>query len=599
MAAAPEPSETNVLKDYPKPLVHHCSIDDTDQVFASGLRLELNDIQSYCERLSVTMVVEIEQLCLAIPDQDGDKESFYRVPDKQRHRLVKSSSTAQSQHYRWLCFSTPASIPPPYALGHSGDIWVTTGSRVQNFYYRTSVDWRPVSKPSAWIELEHPFAPDLYLAFGIYKLGWFPQDLIVNVFPDMWKARGGLDAHQNVARSAMVKTLYETTGRPFDYGDASSSAVVPHSCVEQSRPSKQWHAERVRIFIHGISGTADPFKLNEDVIILRLGNRRRMVDQSRIKTYAKNFDFALAIRNVIAGPAGEYYRVYDLDPDVDMQAFVIFLYLIKTNLMPDSQIPKNVQYSTSELMSVLRICASDKLKARKVKEYMKHCIWKLWSFSLTAVTRDRLHADAPEALIAARWNRLPQVKKRAIFELIRSPDALDDILQSKYPREWFLSDVDMEQLWQYRDTLGEYWRTFVMSPPQFLQRTCPTYGPLGPCSAARRRCVAEWAVAIGEKMVEGEYRYDLVGGMEELCGMNWRSFGLCLMCVKSMVRLCEEKKLEWWERLDAWIEPERWCVNMGEVEPDEEGNMPYVDSDEEEEGSGEEEIDEAESEPDE
>ena len=233
---------------------------------------------------------------------------------------------------------------------------------------------------------------------------------------------------------------------------------------------------------------------------------------------------------------------------------------------------------------MLRICGRDKLAAPKVKKEVKKRLCELWSFTFASLSSGRLSADAPEALMAVRWYRLPQMTKRAIFELMRSPEALDDILGSKYPREWFLSDTDTRRLWRYREVLGEEWRAFVMHSPIAEYRPCPTYGAASPCSAARQRLAAVWAVAVGEPMVEGEYRYDPLGGLHALCSKDWRSFGLCLGCAKGMVQLCWKKQEEWFGKFETWINPETWCVDGGEVEPDADDNMPYVDSDDEPEG---------------
>ncbi|KAI0692579.1 hypothetical protein C8T65DRAFT_72877 [Cerioporus squamosus] len=591
--------------------MRHCNMDD----MRPELRRELEAVKAYCQAHSIPVVVEVEELCLKnVPEEPTGTASPYCVPDHQKHRLV-SSSTHSSTHYQWLCFVTPARTLPPDTIGLPGDIWVTAASRAQKLHYRSSTGWRHWQGFAKQGWLAHPFAADLFLAFGVSKLGWFPMELIDKVFPAAWKLQGGRDEYQHVPPSAAVKALYETTGRPIAQGGVSSSAAAPHRCDDESRASKQWHADRVRLYVNfhdrpeddrvsqprplvarddssvdpvSVTQISGPEDLAEHEVVLRIGDGGfRKVNLQYLKRYAKNAEPTVSAPKVVIGPTGAV-RVCDLELDIDLGALNAFLDLVESDFQPSRE------HSTSELLRVLRICAGDKLRAPAVKQFVKHRLCETWSFSFASVSQGRL-ADAPEALIAARYNGLPQVKKRAIFELMRSSDSLDDILKCDQPREWFLSDQDVDRLWRAREVLEATWSAFIMDPPKVLFRTCPTYGELSPCSAARRQLVDEWPVAVGQSMVEGEYQYDPIGGLDELVRMDWRSFRLCIGCVRAMVQLCEEKKAEWWERFDGWIQPEVWCVDEEEVEPDDDGNMPYVDSDDEGEDSGEsEEIDELE-----
>ena len=347
---------------------------------STELRRELWDIEAYCKMHSVSIVVDIEQLCL---DNLGEGQPPYQVPDEQTHRLVQSSPSGSSQHYRWLCFSTSACDNPPDWFGLCGDVWVVTGSPSQNVYYRSGTGWQPAGNNPALSQ--HPFAPDLYLAFGIHKIGWFPKDLIENVFPAVWTARVSPHAHKDVLWPATVDALYDATGRPKDHGDSLSSAVVLHRCLGQSRGCKQWLAPRIRLLINieEVSDSGHALKelsgvraevglcpqkvwnhqdaaslewlasstqvsgnpgrdgvmitaqlLPDRFILLWLGDRLVKIDLSRINKYAKNFALIPGNPRIVVDSTGEPLHVYDLDRGlrVDLDALENFILLIEHDL---------------------------------------------------------------------------------------------------------------------------------------------------------------------------------------------------------------------------------------------------------------------------
>lgn len=228
------------------------------------LREEFAAIEAHCAKKSVVLWVAVEQLCTRNVDLDrkaiSTLEEHYSIPEDNKHRLVLPPGYNASLHHCWLCFSSPSKPSP--ALGLGGDIWVDTSDGEERVYHHTGIGW---SEWSVEERVRHPFAKDLVLAFGVWKLSWFPLSDLKNVFPDLWKAYFDDDRKTlSPPVRTIVRELYDASGKPKRQESANVNAeanttVVQqarHECCGQVRALKQWPASRTH-FVFGRESSAE------------------------------------------------------------------------------------------------------------------------------------------------------------------------------------------------------------------------------------------------------------------------------------------------------------------------------------------------------
>ena len=237
---------------------------------------------------------------------------------------------------------------------------------------------------------------------------------------------------------------------------------------------------------------------------------------------------------------------------------------------------------------LIRASRSDRLASRATKAFAKKKLASLWSFDLPSLSLPSLSPlslpGAVDALMTARYGRLPCVTKRALYELMRGQRDLSALYDVRHdpPTDFFLSDRQFFRLFLAREVLLAESRAFVTVRPAVLRGPCPSASasasaspsasestggsgsgtPAGAgrvadeCSAARRRCARDWSETVGEEMLSEEHRNDPICALDVLreAVAGWAEDGLCGGCVERLRETCDRKKAELWETLRNWLE---------------------------------------------
>ncbi len=153
-------------------------------------------------------------------------------------------------------------------------------------------------------------------------------------------------------------------------------------------------------------------------------------------------------------------------------------------------------WTTRELVVLIRASRSTRLASRAVKKFAKDKLVTIWSPNLAFITPEPLDG-AVDALMTARYGNLPQVSKRALYELMRQPDLLKFYNVDDPPTDFFLSDRQFFELFLARENLTRLFRAFVTVPLAMLEGSCPYASDeehrrqVG-CSPARIQCARSW-----------------------------------------------------------------------------------------------------------
>ncbi|KAM5531958.1 hypothetical protein V8D89_014358 [Ganoderma adspersum] len=237
----------------------------------------------------------------------------------------------------------------------------------------------------------------------------------------------------------------------------------------------------------------------------------------------------------------------------------------------ESKADTEPKWTTRDLVVLIRASRSDRLASRATKKFAKAKLAALWSWDLFSVTPAPRNSSgaAIDALMTARYGRLPQVSKRALYELMRGQPDLSALYDLRHdpPTDFFLSDRQFFRLFLAREVLLGEWRAFVTVRPAVLKGPCPsasestsgTPAPAGGaadrCSAARRRCARDWGETVGEEMLSEEHRYDPICALDVLreTVTDWAEDGICGGCVERLRETCEQKKTELWKTVGNWL----------------------------------------------
>ncbi len=179
---------------------------------------------------------------------------------------------------------------------------------------------------------------------------------------------------------------------------------------------------------------------------------------------------------------------------------------------------------------------------------------------------------AIKAIALARQYNLPGMLKRAVYELLGDKKFRDALRKDPYATRLHHRDITL--LFQIRFALGDVWRDFVLvapcTDPQSGQSLCylapgkdcdlspiSTQTPTPQKNPRARDRVSSWehfVIRTGQlkEGADDPFRYDSIGRNTGQLEKSW-----CQYCLQERLNAWEEKRLEWWGMLDAWLVPNK------------------------------------------
>ncbi|KAI0349913.1 hypothetical protein OH77DRAFT_1156763 [Trametes cingulata] len=198
-------------------------------------------------------------------------------------------------------------------------------------------------------------------------------------------------------------------------------------------------------------------------------------------------------------------------------------------------------------MAISLLRTATRLGCESVRKLARHRLEQLWPCTIDQKLTRKGHVLAIEIISAAREFDLPQLLKRAFYELIRSTTFWKRV-ETERPT-LALSDADLLMLYQARHVLQQHWRELVFVPPrlQYLACLCRHFRP------SQRQ--ASWSAEIVKwgDLQKGEE--DPIGYLDTF---KWRAFEnkerlWCRKCLNQSATTWLEAKREWWKKLDGLL----------------------------------------------
>ncbi|EIW51928.1 uncharacterized protein TRAVEDRAFT_53922 [Trametes versicolor FP-101664 SS1] len=233
---------------------------------------------------------------------------------------------------------------------------------------------------------------------------------------------------------------------------------------------------------------------------------------------------------------------------ISIADFTEFLRAYENPLMHVTVPPKQ-----SICISLVRV--ADKLGCKTVSDVARSRLRKLWPLLVPQRTIDWKKKTLGEttAIIAlAREFNLPEVLRRAFYELVRNPAFWETITTNRDSVK--LADADLIALYHARHTLQQEWRTLLLTQPlpeasclnsQRGKDRCAYTNVASRISAWRRLVVETGHLETGA--VDPIYHIDVI-----LAAVEFRDLAgtWCTLCITERNCVWAAAKSQWWGMLD-------------------------------------------------
>ncbi|KZV72674.1 hypothetical protein PENSPDRAFT_683577 [Peniophora sp. CONT] len=177
----------------------------------------------------------------------------------------------------------------------------------------------------------------------------------------------------------------------------------------------------------------------------------------------------------------------------------------------------------------------------------------IWPSDLDSISGERqgYTKDAAAALQIAKDANVPQIRKGALYELLRTENFGQDDENPMLPVATY------NALTRARQLCATFWMDLLLKPPprskecQESERERP--GGRSRCATRRTGCSYPMWFAIVEKEKLRDHWLDPVAGfdaLEELEIPNENNNGICVACSASWKELWADKGSEFWDKLD-------------------------------------------------
>ncbi len=246
-----------------------------------------------------------------------------------------------------------------------------------------------------------------------------------------------------------------------------------------------------------------------------------------------------------------------------------------------------------KIASILR--ASRKLSFSTLDEFASHTLRQMWPSDLSKLTLDQI-PHATETIVLARTCKMPELLKRAFYELVRTgglgQEVVDDgmdvdsvFIDDEENELRTISQGDLVRLITLRERLHLAWYLAADSPPGLLDYPCPLLTPENPappigqdqqqpvtpaedlppmislehcaarekCQAAHKEFPSHWHSKVKTSMLFEDCMYDPICGIERLSKVDWESLGFCEGCVKSWRTSWARQREKLWSNVGLWL----------------------------------------------
>ncbi|THH27107.1 hypothetical protein EUX98_g7080 [Antrodiella citrinella] len=273
-------------------------------------------------------------------------------------------------------------------------------------------------------------------------------------------------------------------------------------------------------------------------------------------------------------------KIRDLDISVqDFETLVEFM--DDPYVYLDSPLPFPV------LAGLLR--ASRALEFSRFNDIATRKLQQLWPYQLEKLTVDPKDHASETIVLARQWD-MPELLKRAFYELVRTTSLGQELFEDEEDedgegndsamndeeRNKTISRADLIRLVMTREKLHLEWLFTADSPPSALEFPCPLAvvdpkaaavadgpAPSSPsgsktaaadqCYAARADFSAIWSEKVKQTGVYEDHLYDPICGMDNLALIEWEKAGFCDGCVESWKIVWKKKQEKLWENLELWL----------------------------------------------
>lgn len=182
----------------------------------------------------------------------------------------------------------------------------------------------------------------------------------------------------------------------------------------------------------------------------------------------------------------------------------------------------------------------------------------MWPADLAKLTvKHTKHAS--ETIILARESEMPELLKRAFYELLRTARLGQDEdadLEDPEVAKKQISRQDLARLIRTREELTARWIWSADRPPEV---PCPLADADPPteehtkCKQARASNFVNWQDTVKKTLLFEECLYDPLHGLQRLAGADWAAMGYCSGCVNAWKVSWAAQREKLWQQLDVWL----------------------------------------------
>lgn len=209
-----------------------------------------------------------------------------------------------------------------------------------------------------------------------------------------------------------------------------------------------------------------------------------------------------------------------------------------------------------QLAAILR--AARTLSFEAMDAFASRALQEMWPAGLSKLSSKRI-PHACEAVALARKCNMPEIIKRAFYELLRrSQLGQDDDGDFEDPEmaEKRVSRGDLIRLIKAREELTSRWVRYIDNPPDI---PCPlaseaTLSEAGQkCAQAREQNHMNWQDKVKNSDIYHDYLHDPLCGLQQLSEIDFRPLGYCDGCLNAWRDVWSKQRDKWWDQLDVWL----------------------------------------------